>query len=216
MYTEQEQNILAAALEVFGERGREGAKIQEVADRAGVNKALVHYYFRSKDRLYDLVIDSAISNYFEKIGRVMEEADTFEQLLKSTIDTYLDIFTQQPHIRKLFFGEMLRDEESFKAKLRQSVERAPREVVPTFIKKMKQAQAAGEVRDLDPLQTFVSMIGCCIIIFIAFPMLSANIPEVANQRDALIAARREHIFELLYNGLRNTPAPGEISDEETL
>ena len=74
-YTETEKKIFLAALEVFGREGRNGARMQQIADLAGINKALVHYYFRSKDKLYEEVLSYVVDHFLTDLGRTLENSD---------------------------------------------------------------------------------------------------------------------------------------------
>jgi len=73
------EKILEAARFVFIERGREGARMQEIADRAGVNKAMLFYYFSSKDLLYREVLDSIFRPLFEAVNGIIDGRHDAEQ-----------------------------------------------------------------------------------------------------------------------------------------
>ena len=72
-----EQTILQAAKKVFIQKGMEGARMQEIADEAGINKALLHYYFRSKDKLFEAIFQDAILKF---IPDMMEMLQSYHQL----------------------------------------------------------------------------------------------------------------------------------------
>jgi AcrR family transcriptional regulator len=103
---ETQQKIIQAAHEVFIEKGLEGARMQEIADRAGINKALLHYYFRSKDQLFDAVFQEIIGkmmpNFVDKIG---PDINVLE-LITSFIGFYNDFFRNNPQFPQFFFHEI--------------------------------------------------------------------------------------------------------------
>ena len=70
---ETEKIIIKAAHEVFIEKGLQGARMQEIADRAGINKALLHYYFRSKDKLFDAVFQDIIKEIIPAVSEKLNE-----------------------------------------------------------------------------------------------------------------------------------------------
>ena len=82
--SETEKKILTAAGEIFLEKGHAGARMQEIADRAGINKALLHYYFRSKDKLFHIVfrremqimLDNVFSSWIAVIKSSVETSKT--------------------------------------------------------------------------------------------------------------------------------------------
>ena len=103
---ETEQKIIKAAHEVFIEKGLQGARMQEIADRAGINKALLHYYFRSKDKLFDAVFQSIVKQIIpEFIKRLDSDLDLVD-LLKSFIGFYNEIFRKSPYLPQFFFHEI--------------------------------------------------------------------------------------------------------------
>ena len=87
--SETEQKILLAASEVFLKKGRDGARMQEIADAAGINKALLHYYFRSKERLFRLVFRQELIDMLTNIFGIISTTDSFEVFLKKFISEYL-------------------------------------------------------------------------------------------------------------------------------
>ena len=87
---DKEELILKTAMGLFVERGWHGTKMQEIADRAGINKALLHYYFRSKEKLYKKIFEYLIwNNIGETIKIFREQTDLpFEEYIKSRPGTY--------------------------------------------------------------------------------------------------------------------------------
>ena len=104
-----EQKILAAARSEFIEFGLRGARTQAIADRCGVNKALLHYYFRSKDRLYEAVLQdiartmrSAMELQLEEVG----DDEEIRSLLRRVIATYIGTLQRNPDIARFMFREI--------------------------------------------------------------------------------------------------------------
>jgi AcrR family transcriptional regulator len=69
--TTTEQKILEAARQVFLKKGWNGARMQEIADEAGINKALLHYYYRSKDKLFEAVFNEIFTQFITKVSLVL-------------------------------------------------------------------------------------------------------------------------------------------------
>ena len=66
-----EQKILDAAKEVFQKKGMTGARMQEIADKAGINKALLHYYYRTKEKLFEKAFEAAFSLFYPKVKKML-------------------------------------------------------------------------------------------------------------------------------------------------
>src|SRR5512143_197254 len=104
--SDTEKKIFTASLAVFAEYGKEGARMQDIADRAGITKALVHYYFRSKDRLFEKVFEYIFRTYLSQIGEAVAEAPDFRTSLKRFIDTYIDLVAANPVIFNFMFHQL--------------------------------------------------------------------------------------------------------------
>ncbi|MBK6929731.1 MAG: TetR/AcrR family transcriptional regulator [Saprospirales bacterium] len=93
-----EQRIFDAAHDVFVQKGLDGAKMQEIADRAGINKALLHYYYRSKEKLYETVARAVINRAFPVIRKMLESDDPLELKISRFIDFYIDLVSGNPFL----------------------------------------------------------------------------------------------------------------------
>ena len=201
-YSETEERIFEAALQAFARKGKDGARMQEIADAAGINKALLHYYFRSKDKLYEAVFAFVFRRFMLSIGEAIRDAATFEQTLRVFIDGYIDSIKNNLDVVRLMVNENLSGGHVMGARLKEtlfSMELAPPRL---FIEKLTAAIAAGEVRPIDPKQTLLSVISCCIFFFIALPTVCIMNPEAAHNLDGFIEQRKAHIFDLIYSGLK--------------
>ena len=201
-YTETEEKIFRAAVEVFSACGKDGARMQMIADTAGINKALVHYYFRSKEKLYDQAFEFIVRNYIAQIGMALREKDDFSSLLKEVIDRYCDLLDANPMIYKFMFREVLNGAPEMKARFKVLMEDAGGNPIETFMQKLKEAIRRKEIRAVDPMQTFITLMGSLVFYYISFPLLSTFRPDMENDKQKFTKARKKHVYEILYNGLK--------------
>ena len=80
-----EQRIFNAALEVFSRKGKDGARMQEIADCAGINRALLHYYFRSKSKLYEAVFAHGFEQFIGGLSQSLRSERSFERSLRTFV-----------------------------------------------------------------------------------------------------------------------------------
>jgi AcrR family transcriptional regulator len=105
-----EQLILAAARKVFIEKGLDGARMQEIADEAGINKALLHYYFRSKDKLFEMIFQEEIGKFFPKMLTLMSSPEiSFEDKIRAFVNNYISIFINNPFLAPFILREIHRN-----------------------------------------------------------------------------------------------------------
>jgi TetR/AcrR family transcriptional regulator len=200
-YSETEENIFEAAIHEFACQGKNGARMHAIAKAAGVNKALVHYYFRNKELLYESVFDFMYSKFMSALHDVMKGNQSFSQLLKSFIEGYIDFLKENEGYSLLLQQELGIGATTLRKKYDEVVGQFDEPPAVHFVHKMEEAQKKGEIRNVDPYQTFITLLGACIYIFIAFPIVSTARPELADKKEEIIESRKEHIYDLIYNGL---------------
>ena len=101
-----EQLILKAARKVFIKKGLEGARMQEIADEAGINKALLHYYFRSKEKLFNHIFETAINGIFDGINESIHENGDVFVFIETFVNNYLTTLQANPFIPNFIFNEI--------------------------------------------------------------------------------------------------------------
>mgnify|MGYP006196717623 CR=1 FL=1 len=106
-YSETEERIFDAALTVFARKGKDGARMQEIADEAAINKAMLHYYFRSKDQLYEAVFDYVFRRFMGSFAAALRETQRFDETLRTFIDSYIDFVAGHQRVVRLMVTEQL-------------------------------------------------------------------------------------------------------------
>lgn len=204
-YSETEVQIFEAALKAFAHRGRDGARMQEIADAAGINKAMLHYYFRSKDRLYEEVVGYVMRRFLGAFGEAMREAETFGDTLRVFVEMYIDIIGRNPDVFRLIAHENLAGGQVMGRHIRRVVETV--EIAPPRLlaRRIAEAVERGEIRPVDPTQMLLTIVSACIMPFLVRPLVNGFNPDAVRDWDAFMEARKQHVFETLYDGLRVRP-----------
>ena len=197
---ETEERIFQAALKVFAEKGKGGARMQEIADEAGINKAMLHYYFRSKEKLYEAVFEYVFKRFArQQIQSTLENASTYKDTLRAFIDGFIDAHRDDLSIVKLMANENLAGGTTMGKCIASEGHRSSPPSI--FINKTIEAIERGEIRKVDPYHTLLTIISSCVFFFIWTPTLQFKMPEVVADWDAFVEARKKHIFDMLYYGL---------------
>jgi TetR/AcrR family transcriptional regulator len=174
--TETERRILDAARTVFIRRGTAGARMQEIAAEARVNQALLHYYFRSKERLSAAVFQQFASRLFPAVLGVLSSDRTLDDKIDALIATYIDNLVQNPFLPGYLLSELHHQPErveQFLAAVSGGTHGAA--IQSAFLvvgRQIKEAVDAGTMRPIAPQQFFINLISLCIFPFAARPMLS--------------------------------------------
>ncbi len=194
--------IFKAATQVFEEKGYSGARMQEIADRAGINKALLHYYFRSKDQLFMAVFQVLISKMFEKIFAIFRADLSFKEKIKLFLDQHIDFLVKNPKLPLFLLNEMA--------------------VNPTVIDGVRESLKYGELRDViyekhakelkgygirksDMPQLMITIVSMSIFPFAAREMIAVMIPQMIDNRkfNAFMEERKEFAAEFILSALKH-------------
>ena len=163
--------ILKAALEEFAHEGVTGARTDEIARRAGVNKALIYYYFKDKEGLYAAALEQVFSGLHERVGAVLQRSDLppRERLLLYA-QTHFDYIASAPVYPRLVQREFMRSVgRTLSPAASRIMERHVKPLYSSLEKLIDDGIAAGDFRKVDPVQTVTSIIGTIVFYFISMP-----------------------------------------------
>ena len=104
-----EEKIFEAATDVFVEKGLDGARMQDIADHAGINKALLHYYFRTKDKLFNAVFEMIAKKIFKKFAPVFDETLTLEEKIRFFFREHISFLQANPRLPGFLLNEVNRN-----------------------------------------------------------------------------------------------------------
>ena len=201
-----EQRILDAAHRVFIRTGTAGARTQEIAAEAGVNSALLHYYFRSKDRLSDAVFQRVAKGIFARLVDAAGSDLALEDKVRRLIDIYLDQLSRTPYVPGYVISELNQHPEralQFLDAVRPAVGATG---VPAFLVKLaeqiQERVRAGTMRPVSPRQFIANLASLCVFPFAARPMLCAVLGLDDRGFDAFIAERKQGLADFFLSGLR--------------
>jgi len=169
-----EQRILEAARSVFIRRGTSGARMQEIAAEAGVNQALLHYYFRSKQRLAEAVFREAAGRLVPSVLRLLASDASLEQKVEQFVHLYIDTVREQPFLPGYVLAELHQHPERLKG-LQEAIGVQPAMMAKMLLAKLRtqleEGAAAGRVRRIAPDQFVVSLLALVVFPFAARPVL---------------------------------------------
>jgi AcrR family transcriptional regulator len=195
---ETRDKILDTARDEFAQSGLDGARVDRIAERAGVNKAMIYYHFKSKEDLYQVVIEQ----HFEEIGRFVEramseEADPEKFILKLS-NFYNSITQERPTLFPIILREMAQGGERIKAALTRIM--GERGLIIRLKKIIDDGIARGDFRNLDSRQVILSFVGMNLFYLILAPVMN-TVWEIDNEK-AFREKRPKEIVDLFLHGLK--------------
>ena len=227
-----ETRILSAARREFIAKGQDGARMQVIADEAGVNKALLHYYYRSKDNLYRKVLEVTLATVW---GRVKAEFDSqmarqlpqpqaqthtqiaeggaslaglhglgVEAIVKTFVSTFIRTLAANPDFPLFVFREIAGGGATFPVVLQEMLKNF-KDIPVALIQALQEEAKAGLIKPVHPLHFIMNMMGMTVTTFLAIPMLSRLGPAAGfkfDLDDAFFETRIQSITDTLLYGIR--------------
>lgn len=191
--------IFDAAKRVFIEKGFDGARMQQIADEAGINKALLHYYYRSKDKLFDAIFAEAFMKFLPNISQIMMSDECFEKKIRLFISHYTDMLMDNPHLPLFIMHEIQRKPDMIVKILRSAG------VNPSVVAvQLKNEAKEGKIRDIPLPHLMANIIGMCVLPFIGRPILEGLMFNGNKQAfDHFLKERKILVADFIINALQN-------------
>ena len=201
-----EQRILDAAHAVFVRRGTAGARMQEIAAEAGVNQALLHYYFRNKEQLSQAAFERAARGFMPAVVQLIASDGDLEQKVERIVELELDHLSRAPYLPGYIIGEVTHQPARAAQLIAAVTGQAPQEVGPRVLGALRhQIDArvkAGTMRPIAPEQFIVNLMALCIFPFAVRPMLQAMLGFDDRRFEQFITRRRQELPAFFLGALR--------------
>ncbi len=165
MEPDTERRIMQAAAKVFMQKGRLGASMQDIADEAGINRTLLNYYFRKKEKLFDAIFDKLASRLFPALVPVLSSDRPFLEKVGVFAESYIRLLNENPFLPIFIFQEISLNPERFS----RFIESAGIHPEKTLAALKKEMQKLG-MPDMDPRHLFANMLGMLIFPHVARPL----------------------------------------------
>ena len=158
-----EEKIKDAARTVFSSKGYAATRTRDIAEEAGINLALLNYYFRSKEKLFEIVMTEKMEKYFGVLAPVLnDEATTLHTKVESIAGNYIDLIIENPELPLFVLSELRNNPEHFT----RITEKAGSLQHSVFIRQIQEKRP-----DLNPFHLMVSILGMCLFPFLMKPVL---------------------------------------------
>ncbi|MFI5186612.1 MAG: TetR/AcrR family transcriptional regulator [Chitinophagales bacterium] len=193
-----EERILEAAKKVFLKRGMAGARMQDIADEAGINKAMLHYYFRSKEKLFEKIFAELSQYFFPRLVMIFESHETLFKKIEMFVAEYIDQMSQTPYLPIFILNEVNRQPEAFLKRMMGN-RRPP---VNKFFSSVELEIKKGTIKPVNPAQLLLNILSLCIFPFVARPMFQivANIDK--DLFNKILEQRKKEVPKFIIDAIR--------------
>jgi len=194
-----EEKILEAARKVFTTKGMAGARMQDIADEAGINKALLHYYFRDKEKLFDTIFMGEAQKFFPKINAIFQSDDPLFEKIEKFVNEYIDEMQENPYLPWFVINEVNRDPERFM----QSVLGNDNRPKPAkFLEQIEKEIKKGTIKRISPVHLLMNLISMTIFPFVARPMITRNLRMSELQFKQAMEQRKKEIPKFIIDAIK--------------
>lgn len=194
-----ESRILEAARRVFMQKGFAAARMQEIADVAGINKGLLHYYFRNKNKLFKAVFDEAFEQFALQLNGVFAADIPLFDKIEAFVNEYMDILLENPALPGFVINELNQKGEEFVKGL-MSRKNKPNPL--PLVGQIQMEVEAGRIRPVNPLHLVLNMLSMCAFPFIARPMFQGIVQVDDATYLKLMENRKREVTSFILNAIR--------------
>lgn len=194
------QAIFDAALEEFSLEGVTGGRMDRIAAAAGVNKALLYYYFKDKETLYGALLDHVFSGLLEAVNQAMDQARTPGETIMIWLSAHFDYVSHSPTYPRLVQYEMMRANRAGSPHIKRLLSKYFAPISERIIKAVEEGIASGEFRQVAPRQFVTSTIAVITHYFLNVPLIRLAVPgdPLSPER---IAERRAAVMDFVSTAL---------------
>jgi AcrR family transcriptional regulator len=198
----KEQQILAAAEQEFLTRGYDGARTTSIAQAAGVTHAMLHYYFRTKEQLFERIVDEKFETMSHSMFAIMGDPSLpIVERIKGGIEAHFDFVAQNPLLPRFVINEIISRPERYDV-LYKRVGAIIDNVYRGLQSEINRSAERGEIERVDIKMLFISIMSLNIFTFLAYPFMEPLMGELMVNRERFLAERKAENIETILRRIK--------------
>jgi AcrR family transcriptional regulator len=197
-YTEVQRKIINTARELFVKKGFKGTTVRDIATESGTNVAMVNYYFRSKEKLFDAIFEEAFSILSEKIFYWIDLDLPFNERIRNWVYSYYDVLLEYPYLPLFVMNELSVNP----YKLSKRFYKYPYMLFVKITGLLKTEEAKGTIRPVSVPDLLLNIISLSIFPFVASPIISQFLNMQEKQYMELVDKHREQVVDFIIRALK--------------
>ena len=193
-----EEKIFEAAFKVFQLKGFKGARMQEIADEAGINKAMLHYCFKNKELLFESVFMNAFGKLAPQINEIFKSQDSIFEKIKKFTDRYISFVMDYPFLPQFIIQEMNNNPEFVTKFLKKENRPDPTKLIHQIENEIK----LGILKPINPKQLLIDIFSMTVFPFAAQALLKGMIQVSNEEFMQLMEERKKYIYEQIITSIK--------------
>jgi TetR/AcrR family transcriptional regulator len=196
--SDTENKIIKAARKIFIKNGMSGTRMQHIADEAKINKSLLHYYFRSKEKLFDAVFRYALFRFIPKIGGVLNSDKPLFEKVELLTGQYITALMKNPFIPMFVLHEINTNPK----KLYELIKKAG--ITPEkYVEQIKRENRRGVITDINPEQLVINILSLCVFPIAARPLLQRIFfGNDSGRYKQFLESRKKEVAKFVINSIK--------------
>lgn len=195
-----EEKIIVAAEKVFIEKGLAGARMQEIANEAGINKALLHYYYRSKEKLFEMVFKVAFKALAPNLLKAFDGPEDFFTKIEHFVFSYLTIIEKNPHIPGFIINELSSNPD----RLETMVTLMELDFDPIY-NAIEEEIEKKTIKPIEPSELVLNVLALCVFPIIAKPMVKGILFKGSeDDYKAMLEKRKTEVARFVISAIKIT------------
>lgn len=196
-----EELILQAATRVFQEKGFAAARMDEIAKEAGINRALLHYYFRSKEKMFDIIFAVKFKAFFSGVAGIFQAEISIFDKVTALVDLELSVISQNPELPLFIIGELNRNPERLiKMMQKNNVNMAA--ILVQLEKQLQEEYLAGKIKKFTAYAFVLNIMGLCLYPFIAKNLIIHIVGVEKEKFLEFVSGRKQEITDFIIAGMK--------------
>jgi len=196
--TNTEKEILAAAENIFQSKGMDGARMQEIADKAGINKSMLHYYYRSKQLLFEAVFNKAFSLLAPQLKAILNDDSSIEDKIRQFTSNYISFISKHPYLPNFILQELNRNKDF--AKTLQKNQSLPN--LEKFKKQVENEVENGILKPINGEQLFINVLALSIFPFVASPLIKVFLKVSDKEYKQIMNDRKKEVSDFIIQSIK--------------
>lgn len=178
--------------------------MQDIADAAGINKAMLHYYFRSKNQLFERILSEAIGQVIPKVAQTLQEDLPLEEKFSRVSGYYHQLLRDNPHLPMFVLNALQNHPEQLIKLVQKEGGRniSVGEVLMKFVQHMQREVQAGHIEPIDPRHVLINLIGTIVFPFMMRPILTEILGTTPEEFDQFVQSREELVPKMIMQSIR--------------
>lgn len=183
-----EEKIKAAAKKLFTQKGFAATRTRDIAEEAGLNLALLNYYFRSKQKLYDIIMLENFRQFIQGVSvNLFDEKTSIEEKIEKVVIAYIDFLTLNPYLPLFIINELKGNPSKIASLINEEI--SP--LRSYFMSQLQDAGKAGKLSAMDPFHFIANLVGLTVFPFISKPLLQRITKTNDEQFQAFMQERKK-------------------------